>query len=692
MSRFHSKFHNKSHHTDATVGFLDSATDPIASETLPFQGDMWVNGVLRADTIVLSETIANLEVDTLVVNNTVTSFTVGSLTATTLVGDGSGVTNVNAATLGGFADGAFVKIAERGVANGVAPLDGDTHVPFENLSIETSLALSSTDLFFPTSKATVDYVLASIDTTRAITIDAIVDEVGGINKGQVVYLKTAVGGFPTVTKADNTSFLSSDVIAVAAESKLDGEPITIATNGKLDGLNTVGLAEGAILYLGTSGNITTSHPTGIAAVQRLGHCIFADASNGSILIQLDQLTIVNDHNGTMRHQIVNQNAGNFASTTYTLVNDVSHRSSISYLGSGWGAGNEHLGVYNEGYGRTIFTVDGNHGFEWNTDVTDSHNFTNTTKMTLTPEGFLGIGAPIPTQELHVLGAACVEHTAVEADEHGLEIVLDAAGFGDVKALDIDYITGAIGAGVYEGVILVNIDETAAAGGEVFALEVLTTTEGTDKIIAVKTSVGVDPISQDSGVFGDVSSILNDGVNVTAELSSGGVGNITMFVDVNDTITIGGLTNFSELEVLIDTGASQNVQPTWEYSIGAGWGNFTPTDGTNGFINTGVMLWDADDLAGWDNNSGEYLIRITRTRNGLATSPIVDTVKSATPDIYSWDKDGSVNISDLNMDNIPAFDTFALAAAAYPLAGKVWQTSGNGAGTIFSQAGIVMITQ
>jgi hypothetical protein len=133
MSRFHSKFHNKSHHTDATVGFLDSATDPIASETLPFQGDMWVNGVLRADTIVLSETIANLEVDTLVVNNTVTAFTTGSLTATTLVGDGSGVTNVNAATLGGFAGGAFVKIAEKGVANGVAPLDGDTHVPFENL-------------------------------------------------------------------------------------------------------------------------------------------------------------------------------------------------------------------------------------------------------------------------------------------------------------------------------------------------------------------------------------------------------------------------------------------------------------------------------------------------------------------------------------------------------------------------------
>ena len=40
----------------------------------------------------------------------------------------------------------------------------------------------------------------------------------------------------------------------------------------------------------------------------------------------------------------------------------------------------------------------------------------------------------------------VDHTATENDEHAVEIDCDAAGFGDVKALNINYVTGAISAG------------------------------------------------------------------------------------------------------------------------------------------------------------------------------------------------------------------------------------------------------
>lgn len=47
-ARFHDKFHRKNHHTNPTVGYADSATDPIASPSEPFQGDFVVNGKLSA--------------------------------------------------------------------------------------------------------------------------------------------------------------------------------------------------------------------------------------------------------------------------------------------------------------------------------------------------------------------------------------------------------------------------------------------------------------------------------------------------------------------------------------------------------------------------------------------------------------------------------------------------------------------
>ena len=342
-----------------------------------------------------------------------------------------------------------------------------------------------------------------------------------------------------------------------------------------------------------------------------------------------------------------------------------------------------LNLFNVGNGSTILYNDGNYGFEWYTDETDSKNLTATSKMDLTAEG-----------ELNTL-CQKVTHTATQADEHALEIIADAAGFGDVKALDIDYITGAIGAGEDEGIILVNIDETLATGGEVFGLEVLTTTIGGDAIIAVKTGVGVDPISQDSGIFEDITKILNKTVEVQDALTIAGGGNIAIFVADNDTLTVGHTTKFAELETILGTGASQNVQPTWEYSAaGSTWLPFTPTDGTNGFQNTGAMLWDSNDLTGWVTfgATGEYQIRITRTRNGLNTPPIVDTMQFADPDIFSWDKDGAVKIDTLEIVSLIAYDDDADAFNTGGLTtGQTYQTNGNGAAPL-NVAGIVMVKQ
>ncbi len=261
---------------------------------------------------------------------------------------------------------------------------------------------------------------------------------------------------------------------------------------------------------------------------------------------------------------------------------------------------------------------------------------------------LGIGTTTPTDTLDIIGSLDVDHTAIESDDHALEIECDAAGFGDVKGVDIDFISGAISAGLEEEAILVNIDETASTGGDISGLEVLTTAEGSARIFGVTTGVNIAPVHHNSGTFGNTDDILNIAVDVTAALASGGAGNISIFVADNDTMTIGDAAQFGEMEIILATGASGGgIAPTFEYSTGGvGFSAFSPADGTNGFRNTGAILWEASDLAGWVANATGFIeIRITRTRNNLNTTPIIDELQIAAITDFIWDEQGDVNIND-----------------------------------------------
>lgn len=297
-------------------------------------------------------------------------------------------------------------------------------------------------------------------------------------------------------------------------------------------------------------------------------------------------------------------------------------------------------------------------------------------------------SPTFTDMVTVNGTVDIVHTATETNDYALEIDCDAVGFGDVKALDIAYRTGAIGAGEDEGVILVNIDEALSTGGEVFALEVLTTDFGSTSVYGMKTGVNVSPISQDSGASGNPASALNKAVDVLSAISSGGAGNVTMFVADNDTVTIGLGTKFDEMEILMDIFASQNILATFEYSTGVGtWAVFVPTDGTNGFRNTGSILWDKTDLVGWVVGTGsEFLIRITRTRNTLVTAPRVDTIQITNPAVFSWNKDGDVTVNNITSVSGVVAIKETTTPTATPDYGKIYTKSDNklyfqdGAGT------------
>jgi hypothetical protein len=254
----------------------------------------------------------------------------------------------------------------------------------------------------------------------------------------------------------------------------------------------------------------------------------------------------------------------------------------------------------------------------------------------------------------VHGPTSLVHTATTADEHGIEIAADAAGYGDVKAAHIDYVTGVVEAGEDEGIILINIDETLATGGDIFGIEILAT-DGSAEIYGLKTGVQIGPIHQDAGVFGDPALSTNDtpSTDVPA-MTDGNTGTTTaIFVADDDYIIIGDAAAFEELELILTTPSNKNIKPTFWYSTAGTdqFTQFTPVDGTCGCLQTGVIAWDQSDLVGHvaDDVTGNFDIKIIRTRNNIpGDTPVLGYAKTAATTEFIWDKDGNVNINDLSI--------------------------------------------
>jgi hypothetical protein len=238
------------------------------------------------------------------------------------------------------------------------------------------------------------------------------------------------------------------------------------------------------------------------------------------------------------------------------------------------------------------------------------------------------------------------HTATTSNEHGLELKIDADGMGDIKGIDIIYDTGAIATGEDEGIILINIDESDATGGDVIGLEIIST-EGSANIYGLEAGVLVNPILQLSGTFENMDSVDNNGDDDLAEFTST-ASDVNIFVNDNDYVTIGDEDKFEEIEFLLDTTANINIKPIFYFSTGeTTWSTFSPTDGTNGLENNGVIAWLDEDIPTWATSGGDYLIRINRTRNNLVTIPKEDKVQISSATKYFWDKNADLFIRNIN---------------------------------------------
>ena len=247
------------------------------------------------------------------------------------------------------------------------------------------------------------------------------------------------------------------------------------------------------------------------------------------------------------------------------------------------------------------------------------------------------------------------HIATLSDDHALEIDVDAAGFGDVKAVDINYDTGVTNVGDEAAIILIDINDFDALGGPVYGVEVLTT-EGGSEVYGAKFGAEVHPILQDSGVFINPTTGTNNtpSTDVPAMIDGSTGTSTTIFVNDDDYIIIGNVAPFTEIEFNIQTPVSNpGIQPTFGYSIaGAGvFTTFSPVDGTNGFRNSGIIAWDADDLVSHTtiDDTGTYDIKITRTHNTQGSVSLY-FAKTAATVVYMWDKNGIITVADVIVDD------------------------------------------
>jgi hypothetical protein len=279
----------------------------------------------------------------------------------------------------------------------------------------------------------------------------------------------------------------------------------------------------------------------------------------------------------------------------------------------------------------------------------------------------------------------VLHTAAFGDTSTIRVVTNASGFSDIKAVQTDYTTGAIGAGDEEGISVTVIDESASTGGNLFAKDILAT-DGGAQTWAVRVGAQIAPLKQLSGSFAAADTILVNAVDQTTALSPGGGGGVSIFSANSDTVTIGGTAAFEEVQILLGTVASTSITPTWEYSTGVGtWSSFSPIDGTDGFLQPGAVAWLLEDLPGWvPGTGGEYLIRITRTANPVPTTPICDEIQLAVTTEYGWDQDGQVTLSAIELPGGVTISSGSGSPEGVETApvGSTYHRTDGGAGTSF----------
>lgn len=209
-----------------------------------------------------------------------------------------------------------------------------------------------------------------------------------------------------------------------------------------------------------------------------------------------------------------------------------------------------------------------------------------------------------------------------------------------------------------------------ASSEVHGICIAATGATSGHITGLGTHGAVHPIHQHIGTFLTPDQSTPDayaGLFPDGGSFDDGVDGKTVLPGDDDEIYFGSATVFSELEVILSTPSSSHISQSGgiviEYQhTDTTWDSFIPVDGTNGFQQNGIIVWNSGDLTNWKSDSDPgggdtaagYWIRIRRTRNNIGTDAIATTIKTLEPDEMGWDDNADLTVEGINAAGVVDF--------------------------------------
>ena len=248
----------------------------------------------------------------------------------------------------------------------------------------------------------------------------------------------------------------------------------------------------------------------------------------------------------------------------------------------------------------------------------------------------------------------VELDAAGDNIDALYVKAEANGNNIVTSAEFHYHSGALAAGEVGGGIFVTMDDTEATTADattIMGAIALSTTDasdatkrglvvlsGFDEALTIQGSPAIDP------AFGY--EVSGGGVTETDRVNGGaGDGNaflvagndLEIFDADDDYILIGSATEFENIQVILATESSKDIEPDFFYSkAGGGWTALAiQSDGTDGFKSSGNIIfadpgdWSKDDES-MDGTAitDAFYVAIQRTRAAvIATLPTEDYFKT-----------------------------------------------------------------
>jgi len=254
----------------------------------------------------------------------------------------------------------------------------------------------------------------------------------------------------------------------------------------------------------------------------------------------------------------------------------------------------------------------------------------------------------------------IEMEPLVSGQSAIHAEIETDGIADVRFITLDYLVTLV-AEQFASAINLNFDVSGSTGGSIDAILVNRLGEGDDsaEVHALSVEHGVNVIFQESGESksADVY-ILNTSTtsnNITSNATDG-TSNIVMFESNGDTLMVGDSNQFSDIEFLLNiTASNPGIKPVFQHSIVGGWKTFTPSDGTRGMRDSGVIRYELSDVGpDWkndtQNNQSKFWIKIERTQGGGGlTAPVEKLIEIITTEVAEWDENRNlININNLNL--------------------------------------------